>query len=64
MLYCSNIFSIYRAVVSPSIVGLVARITSLISPSLILVNKDGKLMSLIPMPLVGDNEPFKMWYNP
>ena len=46
--------------VSPSIVGLVAKTTSLTSGEETRFNKESILISLIPIPFVGDKEPFSI----
>ena len=50
----------YRAVVSPSNVGLVAKITSLIFPLSNRLSNELILISFIPIPLAGFNDPPKI----
>ena len=60
----SNNLEIYLDVVSPSILGLTAIITSFIFSFFILFNKSSILISSGVTPSTGEIKPFNTWYNP
>ena len=64
ILYGSNILDKYKAVVSPSNVGLVAIITSLILSFLILDINVSIFSWSGPIPFEGCITPFKTWNSP